>query len=117
MHGWEIHPSIAPEQEDRIVYKRNSSGFDDTDLHPVLLELGVESVITCGIWSEFCVTNTSMAAIDLGLEVHIAADAHGTVSNTDAQASDVISRQNDYLKRHQARVAAVEDLRTALELA
>jgi nicotinamidase-related amidase len=114
MHGWEIHPSISPKPEDLIVYKRNSSAFDDTNLQELLVEIGVGGVITCGIWSEFCVTNTSMSALKLGFDVYVAADAHGTVSNMESEASDIISEQNDYLKRNQAQVLDIQALRERL---
>lgn len=116
VHGWEIHPSFILKSEDQIVYKPNSSGFEDTDLQDVLVKLGVKGVITCGIWSEYCVTNTSIAALELGFDVCAVADAHGTVSDTEQEANSVIARQNEYLKQNKVLVSEIRNLLGTLEL-
>ncbi len=109
-HGWEIHPEISPQPQDRTVYKRNSSGFDETDLHQVLTKIGVNAVVICGIWSDFCVANTSISALELGYDVYVAADAHGTVSNSEQEANNVVSQQNDHLSKLSAHVSKIADL-------
>lgn len=114
VHGWEIHPLIPPEPDDLVVFKRNSSGFEGTDLQQRLIELGVEAVITCGIWSEFCVANTSLSALERGFDVYVAADAHGTVSSSEAEAARVVAVQNNYLRQHRAHVSEVHELQEML---
>lgn len=94
VHGWEIDPQVAPHEGDHIVFKRNSSGFDGTDLQDVLNDLGVRMLLVCGIWSEFCVANTSMDAARLGFEVFVAADAHGTVAINGEAAKGTVAQQN-----------------------
>lgn len=94
VHGWEIHPRVAPHEGDHVVYKRHSSGFDGTDLENVLSELGVRTLLVCGIWSEFCVANTSIDARKLGFEVFVAADAHGTVAVDYEAAKETVAQQN-----------------------
>ena len=66
VHGWGIHPLISPNEEDHVVTKRNSSGFDGTDLTLLLQTLRIHTVLICGIWSEHCVANTSTDALRLG---------------------------------------------------
>jgi nicotinamidase-related amidase len=92
-HGWEIHPSISVKPEDRVVFKPGCSGFDDTTLEQILRELKIKSVITCGIWSEYCVTETSLSALRLGFEVCLVADAHGTVADSEQDAEETICKQ------------------------
>ncbi|GJL94005.1 MAG: isochorismatase [Hyphococcus sp.] len=116
MHGWEIHPAVFPQKGDSIVFKRNSSGFEETDLRQHLIKLGVNSVITCGIQSEFCVTNTSMSALGFGYKVFVAADVHGTVSSDEWKADEIVGRQNSFLEQHQASVIALNELREVLNL-
>jgi nicotinamidase-related amidase len=113
-HGWEIHPRLLQRTEDRIVEKVSSSGFDDTKLQETLVDLGVEGIIVCGIWSEFCVTATSKAALEIGFEVCVAADGHGTVSGNEADVVSVNSRQNSYLAGKGARVVDIKDIRANL---
>lgn len=110
VHGWEIHPQLAPQAGDRVISKRNSSGFDDTDLRMVLDELGVDTVITSGIWSEFCITNTSIDAAKIGFDVYVAADAHGTVASSKKAANDIVEQQNDRLSEINISVLETDDL-------
>jgi nicotinamidase-related amidase len=91
-HGWEIHPSLRPTPSEHVVQKRQSDAFEDTDLQSVLAAKGVDTIIACGIQSEFCVTNTCSAALELGLTVIVAKDAHGTVSTDDDSASVIVDR-------------------------
>jgi len=116
VHGWEIHPQLAAQANDRVVYKRNSSGFDNTDLQEVLDGLGVNTLIICGIWSEFCVANTGMDAVELGFEVYVAADGHGTVSNSEEAANDIVARQNDRLSELDISVLTISQLRRKLTM-
>lgn len=109
-HGWEIHPSISIKPEDRIVFKPNCSGFDGTNLEQVLHELEIKSVITCGIWSQFCVKETSLSALKLGFEVCLIADAHGTVADSEQNAEETIYKQNAALMDMHAIVLPVDSM-------
>ena len=98
MHGWEIHPAVSPKSNDTTVYKRESSGFVGTSLQSELAGLGAESIIVSGIWSEYCVANTCLDALKLGLEVVLVSDAHSTCAESDEQARSVGETQNDLLQ-------------------
>jgi len=115
-HGWEIHPQLTPHPDDHIVYKANSSGFDGTDLNSLLHQLNVDAVITCGIWSEHCLTNTSLDAVAAGYGVCVVANAHGTVSENENIANGIIERQNNLLASNGVNVMVVNDLKNGLQL-
>lgn len=101
---WVIHPSLAPEPTDLVVQKRQSSAFDGTELQRLLEGKQIDTVITCGAQSEFCVANTSLAALGLGFTVYVAEDAHSTWSTEACHASAIIERQNSRLSEHGAHV-------------
>jgi len=110
VHGWEIHPRLAPQPNDTIVYKVNSDGFDNTKLAHELKKLEVNKLITCGIWSEYCVTRTSLSAIERGLQVTVAADAHGTVAQTPSIAQAVVEEQNGILLQSNANLSTSQEI-------
>lgn len=109
-HGWEMHPLLTPDETDLIFHKQWSSAFDRTDLAEQLDSLGVKRMIACGIWSEFCLANTALDAAKLGIDVCIAADAHGTVATDDATACDVVKAQNARLAAEGMLVLPVAEL-------
>lgn len=110
VHGWEIHPQISPNDEDHVVTKRNSSGFNGTDLNHVLKSLGVDTVLVCGIWSEHCVANTCIDAIRSGYRVVVVGDGHGTVASTVEEALEIVCQQNRRLRAAGASVSTVSEL-------
>lgn len=112
-HGWDLHPLVTSDPDEPVIYKSQSSGFVGTDLQSVLAERGVNTVITCGIQSEHCVTNTSISALETGLNVLVVKDAHGTVSTMDDDASVIIDRQNILLS---GRGAQLKTTASMLEL-
>jgi len=106
-HGWEIHPALAPRDGEAVVFKRQSSAFEDTDLRAVLDASGITTLITCGIQSEHCLTNTSLAALDIGMDVLVPMEAHGTVSTATDDAAAIVHRQNALLSARGARVQPI----------
>jgi nicotinamidase-related amidase len=114
-HGWEIHANLGKKSDDKVVYKVLSNAFEDTDLQDVLSALRVSSLITCGIWSEYCVANTSLAALSLAYEVYVVADAHGTVAGSDTEAMHTVATQNKMLASKGAHVARMSELSLLLD--
>ena len=108
--GWRIHPRIAPQASDTIVYKTQSSAFDDTRLGDVLGAKRIDTVIVCGIQSEYCVSATTLAALEQGLTAYVASDGHGTLPTDDADARSIIERQNRSLSEAGVLVRTTEDL-------
>ena len=108
--AWALHPSIQAKPNERVIYKRQSSAFDGTDLQQILENLKVDTLVSCGIQSEFCLSNTCIDALDLGINVFVAADAHSTLSTDDDDAETIIARQNIILAERGATVQKTTDL-------
>jgi nicotinamidase-related amidase len=76
--GSDIHDSVAHFVGEPLVVKHFPNAFRETDLAPMLEELGVDRVVITGMMTHMCVDATARAAADLGFEVLIAADACAT---------------------------------------
>jgi len=94
--GSEIHPSVQPENDERVIRKHLPNAFRDTDLGEALKEAGVTELVICGAMTHMCVDTTTRAAFDLGYPCRVVADACATrdlqfagrnVSAADVQAS------------------------------
>ena len=84
---------VAPREGDVFVFKPRYSAFDSTPLEILLEELRVERVLLAGNATEACVTQTAIAARELGFKVTVRADCCATL---DPELEDVALR---YLER------------------
>ena len=105
-HGWEIHPEVAPLDDENIFHKVGPSAFENPGVDEYLKARNVSEVIVCGIWSEGCVAFTCESALDHGYNVCLIADGHTTVRETEAAASEVVQTQNERFRQAGARVVA-----------
>ena len=81
--GAEVIPELELCEKDYVVPKRRYSGFFHTDLDLLLKELGVETVVVCGLHAHMCVRHTSADAYQLGYEVVAAIDAMDSFTKED----------------------------------
>src|SRR4051794_5686192 len=63
--GVEIHPAVAPLEDERVLTKAQPNGFLGTGLEAQLRELQAEALVVAGMMSSMCVDATVRAAVDL----------------------------------------------------
>lgn len=81
--GAEVIPELNLCAKDYVVPKRRYSGFFQTDLHILLQELGVKTVIMTGLHAHMCVRHTSADAFCLGYDVVVAKEATDSFTEED----------------------------------
>ena len=64
-------------------YRSGYSGFFQTDLHILLQELGVKTVVMTGLHTHMCVRHTSADAFCLGDDVGVAKEATDSFTEED----------------------------------
>jgi nicotinamidase/pyrazinamidase len=79
--GSPLVEEIAPREGDRFVFKPRYSAFDSTPLDILLRELEVERIVLAGMATEMCVTQTAIAARELGYKVTVLAGACAAVDS------------------------------------
>ena len=67
--------AVSPREGDRVVLKPRYSAFDSTPLEILLRELDIDRIRLAGMATEMCVTQTAIAARELGFKVTVHADA------------------------------------------
>jgi nicotinamidase-related amidase len=67
--GAEVIPELKPEPQDYVVPKRRYSGFFQTDLHILLRELGVDTLIVTGLHTHMCVRHTAADGYQWGFDI------------------------------------------------
>lgn len=87
MPGWEL--IWRARSGERVVRKDQPNTFaSNPDLAGWLRERGVDTVVVAGMQSEFCVSATSLAAIDAGFTTILASGAHATY-DTERSAGEI----------------------------
>lgn len=117
VQGWELHPDLGARPDEKVVSKVGPSVFENPDFERDLASRSTRHLIVCGIWTEGCVSITSRGAMKRGYGVYLAADAHGTVRSTDAEADAVIAAENTRLAERGAIVESISEIRRRLHSA
>jgi len=91
--GAEVIQELKPENGDYVIPKRRYSGFFQTDLHLLLKELGVDTLIMTGLHVNMCVRHTSADAFSWGFQLIVPSDGTEAFTEEDFQAG------LDYLKQ------------------
>ena len=71
----QILDAIAPHEGDVVLTKTGSGCFTSTNLDHLLRNMGVETVVLSGMWTNSCVETTARHAGDLDYQVVIVEDA------------------------------------------
>jgi streptothricin hydrolase len=74
--GWALQ--MEPGPGEKVIRKTTDDGFDGTGLGDVLAASGVRRLAITGIMSEMCVSATARSALQRGLAVVLAHDAHAS---------------------------------------
>src|SRR6185312_16562520 len=76
--GFPFHDKLAPRPDDDVTVKHRGSAFHGTDFDAKLRRAGIDTLIVCGMQSEYCVDAAVHGAVERGYRVVLAADGHST---------------------------------------
>jgi nicotinamidase-related amidase len=95
--GWEIHPTIAPNEGDVVIEKETPDAFHQTTLHQERNSRGIARLVIAGLQTEYCIDTTCRRAYSLGYDVVVVNDAHSTWDSADLAAAQIIRHHNRVL--------------------
>ena len=95
--GWKLAVGLEALPTDIFIRKKATDSFHHTELHALLQERGVKSLVICGLQSEFCVDTTTRRALALGYPVVLVADGHSTLNNSVLSATQITAHHNETL--------------------
>jgi nicotinamidase-related amidase len=76
----EIHESVAPEKNEKVILKHRYSAFYNTDLETILRCLQIEDLLIVGIMTNMCCESTARDAYYRDYRVFLPADATGSIN-------------------------------------
>ncbi|MEO6018435.1 MAG: cysteine hydrolase family protein [Polaromonas sp.] len=96
-HGsdaWQLARGLEAEPTDIRIRKTTPDAFLRTELEAILRNRGIETLVICGMHSEFCVDTTTRRALALGFPVVLVSDGHTSAGNAAIPAPLVIAHHN-----------------------
>jgi len=99
-HGtaaWQIHPDIAPRENEPVVHKRASDSFYETTLQQELEKHGIKHLVVVGGETSYCVDTTVRRATTFGYDVTLVGDAQAAIDHNTLPASQIIAYHNEVL--------------------
>jgi nicotinamidase-related amidase len=104
--GWELIHDVA--RHEAVVDKRTPNGFAGTELGSLLED--ARDVIIVGMQSEYCVRETSLAALQRGLAVLLVRGAHATYGDGKHTAAEIASATERELAQAGVRILDADDV-------
>lgn len=105
--GGDIHESVKPTSDEKVIVKESANAFKDTELLAFLRSRHVEELVICGMMTHMCVEAAVRAAHDFGFRCTLIGDACATKSLTyedrtvtaeDVQAATLRTLSGSYAK-------------------
>lgn len=76
--GAEIHSSVSPKNDEKIIIKHFPNSFRETDLLEYLQKKRIKHLVITGMMTDVCVDSTVRAAFDLGFKNTVVGNATAT---------------------------------------
>jgi nicotinamidase-related amidase len=92
--NWQLYERLSAQPEDIRIRKTATDSFHRTELQATLQSRGIDSLIVCGLQSEFCVHATVCGALAHGYPVTLVSDAHTTLDNGVLLAAQISAHHN-----------------------
>jgi nicotinamidase-related amidase len=102
--GFPFHDKLTPRIDDNVTVKHHGSAFNGTDLDANLKKANVDTVVICGMQSEYCVDSAVRGAVERGYKVILVADGHTTFDTKILKAENITAHENETLGGSYAEV-------------
>lgn len=108
--GFAFHPAVAPLAGESVTVKRKNSGFYGTDLDVQLKAAGIDTLVVCGLQTEYCVDATVRSAFERDYRVTVAVGAHTTFDGDILPAPTIIAYTQNIWNGRYARLKPADEI-------
>lgn len=78
---WQVLDKLVPAAQDYVVIKHHADSFLETELHTLLQDNEIDTLVMCGVQTEYCVDTTVKSAYSHGYKVELVRDCHSTYNS------------------------------------
>ncbi len=97
--GWQLARGLNTATDDILLRKTTPDAFLRTGLERLLKTHQIETLVICGLQTDYCVDTSTRRALALGYPVLLVSDGHSTVANGVLSAAQIIAHHNATLSR------------------
>ena len=108
--GFEIHPIIAPLENEIVVAKNSSNAFSEPFLINLLNEQQINELFFVGLHSEHCFSRSVLGAFEFVRKVSVISDGHGTIDSNEHRAFEIVEKQNKFFEKNGVRLINTDEL-------
>ena len=108
--GFPLHPKLTPQPGDDVTVKNHGSAFHNTDFDAKLRRAGIDTLVICGMQSEYCVDAAVRGARERNYQVVLVSDGHSTFDSNILKADIIIAHQNETLGGSYATVMPAAEI-------
>ncbi len=94
---WQVHEQIAPAANDHVIIKHYADSFLETELHTQLQDHDIDTLVMCGIQTEYCVDTTVKSGYSRFYQVELVKDCYSTYDSDGITAEQIITHHNSIL--------------------
>ena len=108
--GFAFHDKLTPRPGDDVTVKHRGSAFNGTDFDSKLRAAAIDTLVICGMQSEYCVDSAVRGAVERGYRVVLVADGHTTRDSAILSAKDIVAHENETLGGSYAEIVRAEEV-------
>ncbi|HWA92421.1 MAG TPA: cysteine hydrolase family protein [Rhizomicrobium sp.] len=102
--GFPFHDALAPRAGEDVTVKHRGSAFHGTDFDAKLKAAGIDTLVVCGMQSEYCVDSAVRGAVERGYKVVLVGDGHTTGDSPVLTGAQIVAHANETLGGSYAQV-------------
>lgn len=107
---WQIHPEIAPQQQDKLIVKYHADSFLHSELKKRLEQDQITNLVFCGVQTEYCVDTTVKSAYSHGFTCELVMEAHSTYDSENLSAEQIIHHHHHHILSQFAAIKTIDNL-------
>lgn len=108
--AWKIWHEIEAEASDKRFSKSYMSAFKGTGLDDHLKENSIDSLVICGMQTDFCVDTTCRVAFELGYTLYVPKDATTTFDSETLTAEQIQQHHELIWSYRLAKIAPADEI-------